>query len=318
MKLIIQASVILLFIVSGCGNTVSSNEIIIFHAGSLSVPLRQLKDAYEKQHPGISILLEPSGSLVCARKVTELKKPCDIVASADYSVIEKLLIPGYTSWNIKFATNELVIAYNDKAKYGAEINSGNWIDILSRNDVIYGRSDPNTDPCGYRTVLLFRLAEKYYSMPGLTERLISKDQDYIRPKSVDLVALAEAHSIDYMFEYKSVAIQHGMKYIELPDEINLSDPSMEPEYKKVSVEVTGNKPGSKIRIAGDYIMYSITVLDNAPHRERALKFLQYMLSEEGMDIFRRDGQKPIVPAISDQPDKIPAILSGFIGNNPAN
>ncbi len=318
MKLIIQASVILLFIVSGCGNTVSSNEIIIFHAGSLSVPLRQLKDAYEKQHPGISILLEPSGSLVCARKVTELKKPCDIVASADYTVIEKLLIPGYTSWNIKFATNELVIAYNDKAKYGAEINSGNWIDILSRNDVIYGRSDPNTDPCGYRTVLLFRLAEKYYSMPGLTERLISKDQDYIRPKSVDLVALAEAHSIDYMFEYKSVAIQHGMKYIELPDEINLSDPSMEPEYKKVSVEVTGNKPGSKIRIAGDYIMYSITVLDNAPHRERALKFLQYMLSEEGMDIFRRDGQKPIVPAISDQPDKIPAILSGFIGNNPAN
>ena len=317
MKLIIQASFILLFIVSGCGNTASSDEIIIFHAGSLSVPFRQLRDAYEKQHPEISILLEPSGSLVCARKVTELKKPCDIVASADYTVIDKLLIPAYASWNIRFATNELVIAYNDKAKYSPEINPGNWIDILSRNDVIYGRSDPNTDPCGYRTVLLFRLAEKYYNMPGLTERLTSKDQDYIRPKSVDLVALAEAHSIDYMFEYKSVAIQHGMKYIELPDEINLSDPSMEPEYKKVSVEVTGDKPGSKIRIEGD-IMYSITVLDSAPHREQALRFLHYMLSKEGMDIFKRDGQKPIVPAISGQPDKIPAILSGFIGKNPAN
>jgi len=44
------------------------------------------------------------------------------------------------------------------------------------------------------------------------------------------VALLEANAIDYMFQYKSVAIQHGLKYIELPKEINLSDPS-----KKISI-----------------------------------------------------------------------------------
>ncbi|MCK7522654.1 MAG: hypothetical protein MZV64_35710 [Ignavibacteriales bacterium] len=45
----------------------------------------------------VKVLLEAAGSLVCARKVTELKKPCDIVASADYFVIDKLLIPEYAS-----------------------------------------------------------------------------------------------------------------------------------------------------------------------------------------------------------------------------
>ena len=68
-------------------------EVIIFHAGSLSVPFKELAREYEKRNPGVEILLEPAGSIVCARKVTELKKPCDIVASADYFVINELLIP---------------------------------------------------------------------------------------------------------------------------------------------------------------------------------------------------------------------------------
>ena len=55
-------------------------ELIIFHAGSLSVPMKQIAQEYEKRNPGTKIYLESAGSLVCARKVTELKKPCDILA----------------------------------------------------------------------------------------------------------------------------------------------------------------------------------------------------------------------------------------------
>jgi molybdate/tungstate transport system substrate-binding protein len=61
-----------LFLVTGCGNTNSGKpkELMVFHAGSLSVPFRQIKDEYEKINPDIKILLEPAGSLVCARKIT--------------------------------------------------------------------------------------------------------------------------------------------------------------------------------------------------------------------------------------------------------
>jgi molybdate/tungstate transport system substrate-binding protein len=314
MRSILFFTILIVLLLTGCINSNSgrSKEIIIFHAGSLSVPFRQLKDEYEKINPDVKILLEPAGSLVCARKITELKKPCDIIASADYFVINELLIPEYTNWSIRFATNEIVIAYNEKSRYSSEINSDNWIDILLKSDVIYSRSDPDSDPCGYRTVFTFMLAEKYYSKEGLTQKMLLKNKDFIRPKEVDLIALIETNAIDYMFQYKSVAIQHGLKYIELPDEINLSDPAKADIYKSVWLDVTGSKPGSKMRVTGDYINYSMAVLNNAPQKSEAIDFICFMLSMEGLEIFRKNGQDPIIPFSTDQADKIPSKLLQYL------
>jgi molybdate/tungstate transport system substrate-binding protein len=287
-------------------------ELIIFHAGSLSVPLKKIAQEYEKKNPGTRVFLESSGSLDCARKVIELKKPCDIVASSDYYVIDKMLIPGYASWNIRFATNEIVIAYTDKSKYSKEIKSDNWMDILQRKDVIYSRSNPDADPCGYRTIFTFMLAEKYYNLPGLTEKMESKNKDYIRPKEVDLVALMESNAIDYMFQYRSVAIQHGLKYVELPKAINLSDPSKTEIYSSVSTEVAGNKPGAKMKVTGDFINYSITVLGRAPQKEEAIKFLEFMLSPDGLNIFRKNGQEPVSPPLAEPFELLPAPLKQYL------
>jgi len=301
-------------LLTACRNTDSgkSGEIIVFHAGSLSVPFKQLKDEYEKRNPGIKILLEPAGSLVCARKITELKKSCDIMASADYFVINELLIPEYASWSIRFATNEIDIAYNDKSRYSSEINATNWIEILSRGDVIYARAEPDFDPCGYRTVLTFKLGEKFYNYPGLTEKMITKNRDFIRPKEVDLIALIESNTIDYMFQYKSVAIQHGLNYIDLPDEINLSNPSMNVIYNTVSLDVAGSTPGSKMTVKGDFINYSLTIPEVAANKDEALKFVSFILSDEGISIFRKNGQEPIIPFSSEQYDKLPGQFQSYL------
>ena len=287
-------------------------ELIIFHAGSLAVPMKQVAREYEKRNPGTKIYLESAGSLVCARKITELKKPCDILASSDYFVINELLIPDYASWSIRFATNEIVIAYLEKSKYSNEINAENWMDILQRKDVIYSRSDPDSDPCGYRTVFTFMLAEKYYGKNKLAEKMEAKNRDYIRPKEVDLVALLESNTIDYMFQYKSVALQHGLKYIEMPKEINLSDPSKNDIYSSVSTEVAGSKPGIKMKVTGDYINYSITVIDKAPQKEEAVNFLEFLLSPTGMEIFKNNGQEPIIPFTTEQLGKLPMKLLKYL------
>lgn len=313
MRNILTIAALLLILFSGCGSA-KKKEIIIFHAGSLSVPFRELAKEFEKANPGVTLSLEPAGSLVCARKVTELKKPCDIVASADYIVINNLLIPDYAAWGIRFATNEIVIAFSEKSKLGEEIDSTNWMKVLQRPDVIYSRSDPDSDPCGYRTVLSFMLAEKYYGMPGLTEKMVTKNEDYIRPKEVDLVALIESNAADYMFQYKSVAIQHRMKYIELPDQINLSDPALNDIYKSVSIDVTGSTPGSKMNVTGEYINYSLTVLDNAPNKDEAVKFVEFLISPAGMEIFRKNGQDPIIPFSTEQAEKIPEQLLRYLKN----
>lgn len=317
MRLTIYLILIAGLLLSACNNSSSSKQkqVIIFHAGSLSVPFKQISDEYEKRNPGTRIFLEAAGSLVCARKVTELKKPCDIVASADYFVINQLLIPEYTSWSIRFATNEMVIAFSDKAKYASEIDSLNWMDILLREDVIYSRSDPDADPCGYRTVLTLLLSERHYGRPGLAGKLLEKNREYIRPKEVDLIALIESNAADYMFQYKSVAIQHNLKFIELPDEVNLSDPGKNDIYGSVSTDVTAGKPGSRMRITGEYINYSMTIIDDAPSKAEAEKFMELVLSPEGMEIFSKNGQNPIIPFLTDQPDKIPASLRKYLKDN---
>jgi molybdate/tungstate transport system substrate-binding protein len=308
------------FTASGCKNQpgTKQKEVIIFHAGSLSVPFKQLAMEYEKRNPHIKILLESAGSLVCARKVTELKKPCDIIASSDYFVINELLIPEYASWSIRFATNEIVIAGQDKSKYISDLNSENWMDILQREDVIYARSDPDSDPCGYRTVFTFLLAEKYYNKPGLTDKMVIKNREFIRPKEVDLVALLETNAIDYMFQYKSVAIQHRLKIIELPEEINLADPLKNDIYKSVSIDVVGSKPGTKMKVTGDYINYSITVIDKAPQKEEAINFLEFVLSPEGMAIFKNNGHEPIIPFTTEQAGKLPTKLLKHLPGNKLN
>lgn len=305
---------IISIVISGCntGKHTKPKEVIIFHAGSLSVPFKQLASEYEKKNPGVKVLLESAGSLVCARKITELKKPCDIIASADYFVINELIIPDYASWSIRFATNEIVIGFQEKSKYAAEIDSLNWMDILLRKDVTFSRSDPDSDPCGYRTVMTVKLAEKYYGIPGLAGKLTTKNKEFIRPKEVDLVALIESNAVDYMFQYKSVAIQHNLKYIVLPDNINLGNPRKNEIYNSVSVEITGSTPNSKMTATGEYINYSLAVLKNAPESEAAIGFVSLLLSEEGMDILRKNGQKPIIPFSTEEPEFIPVALKNYL------
>lgn len=284
-------------------------DLIIFHAGSLSVPFKEIVNDFEKENPNVEIILEADGSRKCARKITDLHKKCDIIASADYSVIDKLLIPEFANWNIKFASNEMTIVYNEKSRYADKINNNNWYNILLKNDVDYGRSDPNSDPCGYRAVLTCKLSEKYYGIKNLCNKIISKNENYIRPKETDLLALLELNSIDYIFLYRSVAQQHHLKYLILPDSVNLKNPELKDYYQTVSINISGKKPGEIITKKGTPMIYGITILKNAPNPELAEKFLQFLLAKDkGMQIMKKNGQPSVIPSFSETFDNIPEAL----------
>lgn len=304
----------------------NSSGLIIFHAGSLGVPLKQICQEFRRHYDAeVRIVREAAGSRLCARKITDLNRSCDIMASSDYTVIDTLLIPGYADWNIKFASNEIVIAFSEfplkggndtPAKAGAhkagDINKDRWYDILLEKDVAFGRSDPNADPCGYRAVFAITLAEKFYNKPGLAAKLLAKDKRHIRPKEVDLLALLEAGELDYIFTYRSVAEQHELKYIRLADEINLKRAEFADIYKSVSVSLTGKKPGTRITKTGVPIVYGVTIPKNAPNRKLALAFLAFLLdAHKGGAILEKNGQTFLVPSPTDTFDKIPDSLKSF-------
>ena len=115
-KLQLLALISLLFLLA-CNQESGKDKLIIFHAGSLSVPMKSIAKEFEKHNPNIKIELEAAGSRNCARKISDLHKDCDIMASADYTVIDELLIPNHAEWNIKFASNEMAIVYDSESKY---------------------------------------------------------------------------------------------------------------------------------------------------------------------------------------------------------
>ena len=289
-----------------------SGELIIFHAGSLAVPFKQICEEFNKQYPDVKIFREAAGSRVCARKIADLDRACDVIACADYTVIDALLIPEYVDWNIKFASNEMVIAFTEGSRVGGEINKNNWYDVLLKKDVAFGRSDPNSDPCGYRSVITMKLAEKFYKKAGLVRRMLAKDRRYIRPKEVDLLALLEVGELDYIFIYRSVAEQHGLGYLVLDDEINLKSTKFADFYRSASVRITGKKPGSFITRTGGPIVYGVSIPKGAPNRELAMEFLRFLLdADKGGAILERNGQSFAVPLVTETFDKIPECLKSF-------
>ncbi len=287
----------------------------VFHAGSLSVPFGEIEKAFEAKYPWINVRRESSGSVKAIRKVIDLHKPCDVVASADYSLILQMMFPVYADHVKLFARNELVLCYTERSKFAKEINSQNWYEILARDGVKWAFSNPNLDPCGYRAVMCILLAEVYYQKP-LAEILLAKylpfvfhkegshlvvivpesftprgHKIFIRPKSVELLGLLESGTIDYAIEYLSVALQHHLKYVKLPPEINLSQVEYASYYAQVKVKLGTGKV-----VSGKPIVYGIAALKTAPHPKEAKLFEDFVTGKEGAQILRAFSQTPIYPA----------------------
>ncbi len=290
-----------------------AGELTIFHAGSLAVPFQQAEQEFEAKYPQVDVKREAAGSRTTVRKVTDLNREADIVASADYTVLKELMVPEYTDWYANFATNELVLMYTEDSKYKEEINQDNWYQILLKDDVSYGHSDPNADPCGYRSQLVWKLAAEYYNQPDLYERLNNGcPPKNVRSKETDLLSLVEVGELDYIFIYRSVAEQHEAPFIELPAKINLKTNKYSDFYEQATYQVSGEEPGETITKVGRPMVYGMTIPKNAPNREVAVAFMEFMLGKEGQQIMQENGQPPIVPAKTNSISNLPAELKGLV------
>jgi len=301
----------ILLAASGCGRhkNVQGSVLTIFHAGSMSVPLREVSDLFSREHPEIAVQAEAAGSVECARKIRDLGKPCGVMVSSDYNVVADLLMPEYADFNVRFALNEMVIAYTGRSRLGNTLNAENWHRVLLAADVAFGRADPNADPCGYRTLMAFQLAEKHCNVPGLARNLAGKDgAKYIRPKETDMLALLESGEIDYLFIYRSVAQQHGLKMLLLPDEVNLKSPALASLYATATVRLPGRKPGVTATVRGESMVYSVTIPRNAPNRRAAEEWVALLLSPRGRAIMEKNGQPWSGPAQADGFERLPESL----------
>jgi molybdate/tungstate transport system substrate-binding protein len=336
--------------VVGCGP--QGGTLTIFHAGSLKVPFEELGAEFEESHPDVDIVFISGGSATIISNAIAQEQagesPPDIIASADYFLIpERMYEGGYADWNILFARNTMVLCYSDNATGSDDIEAGNrtWYDVLRNDGVSYGHSDPDQDPCGYRTLLVVQLAQAYYC-DNATDFGLEPDPDaadlydvlipgsehergrtggtsenrtsteVVSAKSVDLVTALQSGDLDYAFEYRSVAVQHDLNYIELDDHINLSKtsaelPGVEDFYATASIEIikTPGPPPVYEAQHGSAVVYGITIPCHAENEELAVEFIELLLSDSGKQVMEvENGQPMLDPPICDHPENLPTEL----------
>jgi len=290
-------------------------EIFVLHAGSLSIPFKEMARQFMEKYPNVNVKLEAHGSRTCARQISDLHRPADVMASADSEVIRNLLIPEFADFCIDFTTNEMAIMYTEKSKFAEMINIQNWMKVLLRPEVEYGHSDPNADPCGYRALLAWQLAEKHYRIPGLYRKLKENmPSKNIRPKETDLIAMLETGELDYIFIYRSVAEQHRAKYLPLPEAINLKSPDFREFYGKASVSISGKNPGQTIEKKGAPMVYGITLSKIASNPEWGIRFIEFVLSKQGQRVMEQNGQPEIFPPRVDFFNTLPPQLKKIFKN----
>ncbi len=308
--------------------------LLVFEAGSLVNPFAKLASLYTEAHPTVDVELSSGPSTTQIAKVTVGGAPGDIVASADATLIPQMMYPNYANYYITFAQNQMVLAYTNNSMYSNEITDQNWYQVLNRDGVRYAISNPNTDPAGYRSLMTIQLAERIYG-DGIFNSLIgthsgitrtfadgiytidatkpSPDNKtfFIGQSGPDVVSMLKNGTVDYAFEYSSVAIQNGLPYISLPADIDLSSSNNSAKYATVKVKhVSGNTNATETGIP---IIYGITVPTVSRQPDLAKDFIRLLLSPQGQQILIADGQTPIVPAGGY--GNVPADLRPFVKMN---
>jgi molybdate/tungstate transport system substrate-binding protein len=244
---------------------------------------------------------------------------------------------GYTDFTIVFAQGKMVLAYSASSVADKKLppiaepgsvpfnppNSipnaaANWYEILTMPGVMIGGGNPFLDPGAYREDMIFQLAEKKYKAPNLYNNLlehqVSPGADHSGP------ALGKKFDFQIIYEHSAqvmASTNPDFRYVNLPDEINLSDPARNAYYAQSVVVLPGlgtDRSAQSIAVQGTRAAWGITLLKDAPNRENATRFLELLLSPAGTLALKVNGPAPISPALVKTEDfsKLPQSLRPFI------
>jgi molybdate/tungstate transport system substrate-binding protein len=290
----------------------SSQQLIIYRAGSLTRAFTPLIREFTCR-TGIQVKDFPMGSVDAGRQITAGGQACDLYAPADYLDIDLLMKPaGYANFNIVFARGKMVLAYSASglaakklppiAEPGGQKAAATWYEILTMPGVAIGGGNPFLDPGAYRAPMIFQLAEAFYKVPNLYNNLLK----HVVIAGSDPAAPSLGKGFDFQFTYEHTAratanTNPDYRYVNLPDEVNLSDPAKDAYYRQNAVVVIPGLGTSRsartIAIPGVPVAWGITLLKDAPNKENAIKFLRLLLGPAGKAALDDNGPAPISPAL---------------------
>ncbi len=261
MKLLCIGLAAMLFLAHAAGGSVSvvyAASLVRVMEGSLAVSLAR--------QTGLRFEGEAKGSSALAHLIAAGLRTPDAFISADPQLLRDLMgsahgsmISGYTV----FGSARMVLAYSNKSPHRvlfeqAARGKRSLLDVLANPAVRLGRTDPQLDPKGARTVRAVQLLGTLFHRPAQAASILQRSPTF--PEE-DLAVRVESGELDAGFFYSTEIAGRGLRVVQLPAGANLSQ------------EIT----------------YSIATLRQAPHPRAARIFRDFIVGDGGKRVLERAG-----------------------------
>ena len=281
---------------SGSGSGSGGGSMTIFHAGSLAPPFSEAEPGFEDE-TDIDVTREPKGSVASTKKITQQGRQAEVLGVSDYRLIRDRVVPDYGEWYAVFTTNAMSIQYREDSPGADDISEDNWWEVLSRDDVTIGHSDPAVDPGGYRAVMAQQLGaiefdgEKLYD--DATYQKLRENSVVPTGTETNLEGQLESGELDYVMYYQSISSSADKPWINLQPEVDLSKATSTyaKHYAKAEVETDSGT------FVGAPIAYGMTVPSVAESPELGAQWVEYFASEPGRNALEEKGLQPVSPVV---------------------
>jgi molybdate/tungstate transport system substrate-binding protein len=230
------------------------------------------------------------------------------------------LQPKFTKWYVQYAGTSIVVAYNPNSKYASQFKAiadgskpvCDLYTLLQTPGLKLGRTDPNTDPQGRDFIYMLELAQSYCKLPSDTVAKILGTTDFGTSKSSQIYAESSLDStlqsgqLDAASAFVTQAIELKLKYIPLPEQVNLGSADLAAHYKtaKVTLENGMTKSGSPQVI-------DITIIGTPTPAGEA--FVAYTLSATGLAQYKQGGFTVLTPTLFGSKSDVPASIASELG-----
>lgn len=285
---LIASVVVLAGVLGASANALAADDtdVNVLYAGSLvNLMEKSVGPAFEKE-TGLHFKGYAAGSNKIANEIKGKLRRGDVFISASPKVNTSLMGDAngnQVSWYVNFAESPLLIGYNPKSRFAADFKTKRWDEVLREPGLRLGRTDPKLDPKGAFTVELVTKAAEAYKQPDLVEKTLGApdNPEQVLPEET-LVGRLQSGQLDAGFFYST-------------ETSDLKIPSIHPA------------PELKIKAN-----YTLTILNSAPNRAGAARFVDFLLSAEGRKLLAEHGVDVTKPAVQGSAGAIPPSVQAVI------
>ncbi len=263
-----------------------TDTVNVLYAGSLvNLMERSVGPAFEKE-TGLHFRGYAAGSNKIANEIKGKLRRGDVFISASPKVNTTLMGEAngdYASWYVNFAQSPLMIGYSPKSRFAKDFRTKRWDQVLQEPGIRIGRTDPKLDPKGAFTVEMMTRAAEFYHQPDLVEKTLGtpENPEQVLPEET-LVGRLQSGQLDAGFFYST----------------ETSD-----------LKIPALAPAPELHVQAGYTM---TILNDAPNKDGAARFANFLLSAKGRELLKAHGVDVVKPDVKGNAQSLPPSLQAVI------